>query len=76
MKNSPMMTEPSLDVADFDDAAALVGAHSRYIDPALEARVVRKIDLFFIPSMILGYGLVYYDKVYTFMLETIPLYHD
>ncbi len=71
-----MMTEPSLDVADFDDAAALVGAHGQYIDPALEARVVRKIDLFFIPSMILGYGLVYYDKVYTFMLETIPLYHD
>ncbi|KAF2843565.1 allantoate transport protein [Patellaria atrata CBS 101060] len=47
---------------DEDVALALVGEHAQYIDPALEARVVRKIDLFLIPTMIVGYGLVYYDK--------------
>lgn len=48
---------------DMDDAATFAGEKSRFIDPAIENRAVRKIDLFFIPTMILGYGLVYYDKV-------------
>ncbi|KAK4990528.1 hypothetical protein LTR66_006781 [Elasticomyces elasticus] len=47
---------------DKDDAAAIVGEHAQNIDPVLEARVLRKIDLFLIPAMIVGYGLVYYDK--------------
>ncbi|TKA80529.1 hypothetical protein B0A49_01020 [Cryomyces minteri] len=47
---------------DKDAAAALVGEHAHAIDPVLEARVVRKIDLFLIPAMLVGYGLVYYDK--------------
>lgn len=48
---------------DQDIATELVGEQSQEIDPALEARVVRKIDWFLIPVMIFGYGLVYYDKV-------------
>ena len=49
--------------ADQDLAMAIVGEHRQAIDPAMEARVVRKIDWFLIPTMIFGYGLVYYDKV-------------
>lgn len=49
--------------ADLDLAMGIVGEKRRAIDPAMEARVVRKIDWFLIPTMIFGYGLVYYDKV-------------
>lgn len=50
--------------ADQDIAIAIVGEQRQDVDPALEARVVRKIDWFLIPTMIFGYGLVYYDKVW------------
>lgn len=39
---------------DKDVALAIVGDHAQDIDPAVEARVVRKIDLFLIPAMIIG----------------------
>lgn len=39
---------------DKDVALALVGEEAHEIDAALAARVVRKIDLFFIPAMFLG----------------------
>ncbi|KAL5114347.1 hypothetical protein ACEQ8H_007784 [Pleosporales sp. CAS-2024a] len=45
-----------------DIAMDLVGEHGLPIDAVVEARVVRKIDWFLIPAMIIGYGLVYYDK--------------
>ncbi|KAG9522718.1 allantoate transport protein, partial [Aureobasidium melanogenum] len=45
-----------------DEALALAGERAREIDPALERRVLRKIDLFLMPAMVIGYGLVYYDK--------------
>lgn len=48
---------------DKDVAIAMVGEHRVPIDSAVERRVVRKIDMFLIPAMIVGYGLVYYDKV-------------
>ncbi|CAG8938098.1 unnamed protein product [Penicillium salamii] len=32
------------------------------IDPIAEKNVRRKIDLFLMPAMMIGYGLVYYDK--------------
>lgn len=48
---------------DKDIAIAVVGEHRHAIDPEMEARVVRKIDLFLVPAMTIGYGLVYYDKV-------------
>ncbi|KAK2035515.1 major facilitator superfamily transporter [Colletotrichum zoysiae] len=47
---------------DGDDALAVVGARARPYDPAVAARAVRKIDRFLVPAMVLGYGLVYYDK--------------
>jgi len=56
-------SQPALHGDDMDDAAALVGARGQPIDPVLERRVRRKIDLFFMPTFIVGYGLVYYDKV-------------
>ena len=46
-----------------DIAATILPSHAQPIDPLLERRVRRKIDLFFIPLMWIGYGLVYYDKV-------------
>ncbi|KAK3191948.1 hypothetical protein K4F52_001991 [Lecanicillium sp. MT-2017a] len=48
--------------SDRDDAFAMVGEQPNAIDPVVEARVIRKIDWFLIPAMIVGYGLVYYDK--------------
>lgn len=54
------------DLSDGDDVAlAIVGLNAQPIDPLVEARVVRKIDYFLIPAMIVGYGMVYYDKVTT-----------
>ncbi|KAH6661813.1 major facilitator superfamily domain-containing protein [Plectosphaerella plurivora] len=46
------------------DAAAVevLGEEARAIDPDVERRVLRKIDLFLMPAMVIGYGLVYYDK--------------
>ncbi|KAF1914510.1 allantoate transport protein [Ampelomyces quisqualis] len=52
-------SSPSLEQ---DVALGLVGEHAQDIDPAVEARVLKKIDWFLIPAMIVGYGLVYYDK--------------
>ncbi|CAJ0555248.1 Ff.00g053130.m01.CDS01 [Fusarium sp. VM40] len=45
-----------------DEAIAIVGEERHAIDPIVAARAVRKIDMFLIPAMIIGYGLVYYDK--------------
>lgn len=39
---------------DKDVAIGLVGEHAQDIDPVVEARVLRKIDLFLIPAMIVG----------------------
>ncbi|KAK4167159.1 MFS general substrate transporter [Cladorrhinum sp. PSN259] len=48
--------------ASQDVAMALVGTQTHTLDAATTARAVRKIDLFLIPAMMVGYGLVYYDK--------------
>jgi hypothetical protein len=40
--------------SDRDDAAKLVGEHAQVIDPDVGARVLRKIDWFLIPAMIVG----------------------
>ncbi|EFX06143.1 major facilitator superfamily transporter [Grosmannia clavigera kw1407] len=47
---------------DKDEALAIVGESAHELDAAVVARVVRKMDLFFIPAMFVGYGIVYYDK--------------
>lgn len=46
-----------------DLAAAIVPEHAQQLDPHIERRVLRKIDLYLIPFMWIGYGFVYYDKV-------------
>ncbi|KAF2874042.1 major facilitator superfamily domain-containing protein [Massariosphaeria phaeospora] len=47
---------------DKDVAIGLVGEHATAIDADVEKRVLRKIDWFLMPAMVVGYGLVYYDK--------------
>ncbi|KEZ40020.1 hypothetical protein SAPIO_CDS9008 [Scedosporium apiospermum] len=47
---------------DKDEAIAMVGDQQNEIDPVTAAQAVRKTDWFLIPAMIVGYGLVYYDK--------------
>ncbi|KAL9104592.1 MAG: hypothetical protein Q9163_000457 [Psora crenata] len=51
-------------VASFDKdlAAAFVPEHAQQIDGVTERRILRKLDLFLIPWMWVGYGFVYYDK--------------
>jgi hypothetical protein len=44
-------TSPAL---ENDVAIGLVGERAQEIDPAVEARALRKIDLFLIPAMIVG----------------------
>ena len=44
-------TSPSLDK---DVAMGLVGEHAQEIDAEMEKRVLRKIDLFLIPAMVVG----------------------
>lgn len=39
---------------DKDVAVGLVGEHAREYDPAVEARVLRKIDYHLIPALIVG----------------------
>ncbi|KAF4535608.1 Allantoate transport protein [Lasiodiplodia theobromae] len=47
---------------DKDVGLTVVGERAQEYDPRVEARVLRKIDWFLMPTMIIGYGLVYYDK--------------
>ena len=53
----------SSDSFDKDLAAAIVPDHAQAYDQDVEHRVLRKIDLWLIPWMWIGYGFVYYDKV-------------
>ena len=47
---------------DKDIAIGLVGEHARDIDPEVEKRVLRKIDLFLIPAMIVGeFSFFFYE---------------
>lgn len=41
-------------IREKDVAIGLVGEHAQEIDPEVEARVLRKIDWFLIPAMIVG----------------------
>ncbi|KAI8948606.1 putative MFS transporter [Xylaria longipes] len=43
-------------------AEDFTGTEARPIAPEVERRVLRKIDMFLMPAMVIGYGLVYYDK--------------
>lgn len=54
--------DSSVESFDKDIAATIVSEHAQFLDPNVERRVLRKIDLFLIPLMWVGYGFVYYDK--------------
>lgn len=45
---------PQVPTGAKDEAIAMVGEEQHAVDPAVEARAVRKIDLFLIPAMIFG----------------------
>jgi MFS family permease len=45
-----------------DVAAQIVGAEAQTYDQNVERRLIRKVDLWVIPFLWFGYGLVYYDK--------------
>lgn len=69
-KHAPTEQQPfanhddsSVESFDKDLAAAIVSDHAGEFDRFTEHRVLRKIDLYLIPWMWLGYGFVYYDKV-------------
>ena len=55
--------DSSVESFEKDLAAAIVPDYAQDIDAAAERRVLRRIDLFLIPWMWIGYGFVYYDKV-------------
>ncbi|KAK1144076.1 hypothetical protein N8T08_005738 [Aspergillus melleus] len=64
-----MSTRPDVHetIPDRQDAKAttsfeIMGEGAMEIDPQISRRVLRKIDLFLMPAMVIGYGLVYYDK--------------
>ena len=59
----PNHDSSSVESFDKDLAAAIVSDHARELDRSTEHRVLRKIDLYLIPWMWIGYGFVYYDKV-------------
>ncbi|KAJ5595596.1 uncharacterized protein N7459_001804 [Penicillium hispanicum] len=48
--------------AEKDAALAVVSDVAQEIDPVVAKRVLRKIDMYFMPAMLIGYGIVYYDK--------------
>ncbi|KAI0205892.1 putative MFS transporter [Astrocystis sublimbata] len=51
---------------DCDEKSVAMGnlpmAEAQPVDSSIERRVLRKIDMFLMPAMVIGYGLVYYDK--------------
>lgn len=60
---SPNHEDSSIESFQKDLAAGIVPDQAQEFDAAVEQRVIRKIDLYLIPWMWIGYGLVYYDKV-------------
>jgi hypothetical protein len=42
-----------------DAALAVVGDQAMDIDPAVEKRVLRKIDMFFMPAMLIGMSFIW-----------------
>ncbi|OJJ43167.1 hypothetical protein ASPZODRAFT_1230514 [Penicilliopsis zonata CBS 506.65] len=56
------MTGTAHETAEKDEAWAIVHDVAGDIDPVVEKRVLRKIDLFLMPAMMIGYGIVYWDK--------------
>ena len=62
-KHESSYDDSSIDSLEKDLAATIVPEHAQRVDSSAERRVLRKIDLYLIPWMWIGYGFVYYDKV-------------
>ncbi|KAJ5825180.1 hypothetical protein N7474_002318 [Penicillium riverlandense] len=52
----------SIHGSEKDAALAVVGDVAQAIDPVMEKKILRKLDMYFMPAMLIGYGMVYYDK--------------
>ena len=52
--DSALYPETNDGLSDKDVALRLVGGHAQTYDHEVEARVLRKIDWFFIPAMVMG----------------------
>ena len=62
-KHEHAQDDSSIDSFEKDLAATIVPEHAQQVDIVAERRILRKIDLYLIPWMWIGYGFVYYDKV-------------
>ena len=62
-KHESAHDDSSIDSIEKDLAATIVPEYAQRLDLFAERRVLRKIDLYLIPWMWIGYGFVYYDKV-------------
>jgi len=73
--SSPHDAETALDptAIDKDIAINLVGEHAQDIDPAIEARVLRKIDWFLIPAMIVGTSIPPASSIPSISHHMIPI---
>lgn len=57
-------SSPDAPTSDKDAALAVVSDEAQEIDPAVERRVLRKIDLFFMPAMLIGKRLIFVRTMY------------
>lgn len=53
----------SIESFEKDAAAAIVSEHEQEVDHHMQRRVLRKIDLYLMPWMWIGFLLTNYDKV-------------
>lgn len=61
--NPPPTPSSDAGSSDKDAARAVVSDVPREIDPAVEKRVLRKIDLFFMPAMVIGMLSAYHEFI-------------
>ncbi|KAJ5484713.1 hypothetical protein N7539_004701 [Penicillium diatomitis] len=58
----PRGHDATKELSEKDAARTVVSDVAQDIDPVIEKRVLKKIDWYFMPAMLIGYGMVYYDK--------------
>ena len=59
-------SSPDAPTSEKDAALAVVSDEAQEIDPSVEKRVLRKIDLFFMPAMLIGGRLIYFRLMYCY----------
>lgn len=60
---------PASSIGEKDAVLHILGEDAQPVDEIIARRVLRKIDYFFMPAMLIGYGMVYYDKVSESLLQ-------